>query len=323
MLLNFAVTVSTLKVNYTPYLLDIVFSNEIDSLKHKASVKDGVLNITLFKKVPGQWESLEVIGDKKTLNAIKAESMQLQSKINDELTAKRNEKKIDDERHAVRKQMALDEMERNKLENLKLEEKQEAEKSVYEAFARMNYEETKKTTKKERSVTFAPAVESKALKKEPEVAVVPPTNSSKSIFDEIDQLLDEDDIDDPDKVNKIVENVQSKESIQVSNSEEDAEEEVYFIPPPRSSNLSSASDAKVNIKFTPRLFPTPMRESKASEEEDWIAKNRRHLKKNGILAKGGSTGGDFSEEDPVWLKAKGDDFFRFSCFKNRSVLFIF
>jgi hypothetical protein len=53
-----------------------------------------------------------------------------------------------------------------------------------------------------------------------------------------------------------------------------------------------------------------MRESKASEEEDWIAKNRRHLKQHGVIGKNISGGGDFSEEDPVWLKAKGDDFFR-------------
>ena len=40
---------------------------------------------------------------------------------------------------------------------------------------------------------------------------------------------------------------------------------------------------KVEIQFTPRIFPTPMRESKLAEEEDWITKNRRHLKKHGVL----------------------------------------
>mmetsp|Transcript_33337 Transcript_33337/g.72102 ORF Transcript_33337/g.72102 Transcript_33337/m.72102 type:complete len:811 (+) Transcript_33337:99-2531(+) len=86
------------------------------------------------------------------------------------------------------------------------------------------------------------------------------------------------------------------------------EEEVRYVPPPRSGGLSTCADQKVDIRFTPRVFPTPMRESKAAEEEDWVAKNRRHLKNHGVLGK--SNGANVTEEDPVWLKAKGDDFFR-------------
>ncbi|KAJ0412790.1 hypothetical protein ATCC90586_002420 [Pythium insidiosum] len=65
--------------------------------------------------------------------------------------------------------------------------------------------------------------------------------------------------------------------------------------------------AKVEITFTPRVFPTPTRESKAAEEEDWLLKNRKHLKKH----KGLNTSDyDISESDPMWLKAKADDFYR-------------
>ena len=68
---------------------------------------------------------------------------------------------------------------------------------------------------------------------------------------------------------------------------------------------------KVDISFTPRIFATPMRDSKAAEEEDWIAKNRRHLKHHAVYKKNLPRGGNgVDEEDPTWLKAKGDDFFR-------------
>ena len=43
------VTRNTLKVNYSPYLLDLVLKRGVNSVKHKATVKEGVLVITLFK----------------------------------------------------------------------------------------------------------------------------------------------------------------------------------------------------------------------------------------------------------------------------------
>lgn len=53
---------------------------------------------------------------------------------------------------------------------------------------------------------------------------------------------------------------------------------------------------KIDVQFTPRVFPTPMRESKIAEEDDWIAKNRRHLKKHGVLGNSASKGMFFCSE---------------------------
>mmetsp|Transcript_86095 Transcript_86095/g.172394 ORF Transcript_86095/g.172394 Transcript_86095/m.172394 type:complete len:455 (+) Transcript_86095:2161-3525(+) len=77
------------------------------------------------------------------------------------------------------------------------------------------------------------------------------------------------------------------------------------VPDPRANG-----DAKVvKFNFTPRIFPTPMRESKASEEEDWVAKNRTHLRRNPQL-KPQLDALDIEDSDPTWLKGKGDDFYR-------------
>jgi dyslexia susceptibility 1 candidate gene 1 protein len=100
----------------------------------------------------------------------------------------------------------------------------------------------------------------------------------------------------------------------VSNDQSVDEDNIRYIPPPRSVTNGSENGGSnaFGITFTPRIFPTPMRESKASEEEDWIAKNRKHLKHHGVfgnkITKG--NGVDITEEDPAWLKAKADDFFR-------------
>lgn len=87
---------------------------------------------------------------------------------------------------------------------------------------------------------------------------------------------------------------------------------------PRGPVGGGGGGGNVGISFTPRVFPTPMRESKQAEEQDWIAKNRKHLKKHGQLGKNITKGNgvDISEEDPSWLKAKGDDFFRGGDFRS-------
>ena len=88
---------------------------------------------------------------------------------------------------------------------------------------------------------------------------------------------------------------------------EEEEEDLDFIPDPRASS-------KLNFKFTPRLFPTPLRESKRTEEGDWISKNRSHLKTHPHFMNNKAVmeklDGDITERDPTWLKGKGDDFYR-------------
>src|SRR3546814_16196626 len=61
-----------------------------------------------------------------------------------------------------------------------------------------------------------------------------------------------------------------------------------------------------------------MRESKAAEEEDWMVRNRRYLKDHGVLGRHISrkNGANIEDEDPTWLKAKGDDFYRNNDFRS-------
>lgn len=66
---------------------------------------------------------------------------------------------------------------------------------------------------------------------------------------------------------------------------------VKRIPAPREKLQSE-------IQFTPRAFPTPSRESKAAEEEDWLLKNRKHLNKHKGLRGAGAY--DISESDRTY-----------------------
>jgi dyslexia susceptibility 1 candidate gene 1 protein len=113
------VTSSTLKVNYSPYIVDIVLHSSIDPVKHKATVKDGSLQVTLYKtgKSLGIWGILETSGDKAVINKLREDSIASQDLLEKELGDKRRDRKTDDERYSLRKQMSLDEAERNRLDN--------------------------------------------------------------------------------------------------------------------------------------------------------------------------------------------------------------
>lgn len=66
--------------------------------------------------------------------------------------------------------------------------------------------------------------------------------------------------------------------------------EVVELPPPRSST-------QLDINFSPRVFPTPMRESQAADEENWLIKNRKHLRKHQGLRHSQDDDYDISESD--------------------------
>lgn len=295
------VSASTLKVNFAPYILDLVLFKEIDSVRHKATVKDGVLNITLCKKEVGVWGTLIADGSKEDLESIKRDASVQQVAFNENLDAQRHERKLAEEKNSLRKQMKLEEMERTRVENMKLEEKTTAEREVYDVFAKMQASAN--------TVAVAPRAESKTVQTSSKKAVTFGTEQAPA---NIDLYLDADDIDEvhPSPVsyeatklkqldlNDIDEDFADEpapptasahdiyeESVQDIDNFEDEEEEVRYVPPPRSTGLSANADQKIGISFTPRVFPTPMRESKAAEEEDWVAKNRRHIKKHGVLGK--------------------------------------
>jgi hypothetical protein len=166
-----------------PYLLDVILANEINPIKHKASIKDTkeaasgsekTLVIELFKQNSIlAWSSLEyssqqAVDDedhtsrqrqlKQEQQQIKSEAHTQQSQLEQSLSQQRTDKRIENERFALRKQMALDESERTHLETLKQAEKSEAEAEVYEALSKYGdiskKESEKSTSQTKKSVTF-------------------------------------------------------------------------------------------------------------------------------------------------------------------------
>lgn len=72
-------------------------------------------------------------------------------------------------------------------------------------------------------------------------------------------------------------------------------------PPPRKGG-------SIQVRFTPRVFPTAARESKVEEEQEWLTKMAaaRRIK----TPKEDSTGETINERNPEFLKDKGVEFFK-------------
>lgn len=259
-------TASTLKVNFSPYLIDIVLCGTVDSLRHKAKVRSGVLRITLFKSDDKIWGSLEAPSSVEN-EVMRQRSLLQQQEIEEKLSESRKERKVADERYSVRKQMALEETERNRLEGKKEEEKHSAEEEMYAAFTKLKSSPLPQT--------FDSGADSDCAEK----CEFSSRNHVQVLQGDIESDRTEDShTQDSDHVilDQVVHDVPEAE-----------DGDLMYVPPPRSVSAGhgGSSSSRVNVNFTPRVFPTPMRESTQANEEDWIAKNRRHLKKHGTLGK--------------------------------------
>ena len=78
---------------------------------------------------------------------------------------------------------------------------------------------------------------------------------------------------------------------------------IAALPPPRQYAKGPP------VVFTPRAFPTPLRESRAKEEDDWLAKNYVKIKETKDAGKQPGPI-SFIEKDCAWLRSKAEDFAR-------------
>ncbi|KAF8565190.1 hypothetical protein P879_10737 [Paragonimus westermani] len=89
---------------------------------------------------------------------------------------------------------------------------------------------------------------------------------------------------------------------------EDTKRDGSHIFPEKPIDLPVRTSTKINVTFTPRIFPTPERESLKVEEEEWLnkqAEHRRAMLKRVVATEEVSE----KEMDPIWLRGKGDSLF--------------
>jgi dyslexia susceptibility 1 candidate gene 1 protein len=355
------------KINFKPYLVQVDLWAAVDDVAAVSAVEGGALTVRLPKLVREQWPTLLCAqsDDKTAMRDRRLAAMEDKQARAAAAAKALSERRVEDERAATRAQMRVDEEERQRLEDLKAEEKQHAEQSVYAALQQLGRHEQEQalaamapessptrgilrshanshalSNSGTRRVSF-----SDDLPEEIGLAAgqgeLEPLEAAGGGECASDAIFTDDDV--------LVENIPGAAQIKseltaASTTPPKHQPPKATTPPPppqpleqppllqkqskgaggpgagaavaagaRGDDLEAVlpqprASARIVVGFTPRVFPTPMRESKQEEEQDWLLRNRRHLKtkqQQAVLE-----GMDISERDPQWLVGKGNDFFQ-------------
>ncbi|NXY08890.1 DAAF4 factor, partial [Pteruthius melanotis] len=266
-----------LKVSIPPFLFEAILYAPIDDTNSTAKIGNGNIFFTLYKKEPAMWDSLTLANaGKEKLQYLRENAvLKAQEKAKEETEAKKITKQ-EHKKYALEATMKLEEAERKRIEDLKEKERQKVAEEL----------ELWKNQQKD-------ADRYKSIQKKGE------------LHHEIEPLKERKN----EKMNKTKIPNEGTSKIGLKSTKgccgscnifsQNLKEEQ--LPAPR-------APATVKVNFTPRVFPTALRESRVAEEEEWLHKQaeaRRRI--NSDL----SELEDLKEEEknPDWLKDKGNKMF--------------
>ncbi|KAG8505338.1 Dynein assembly factor 4, axonemal [Galemys pyrenaicus] len=266
-------TENYLKVNCPPFLFEVFLYAPIDDENSKAKIGNGTIVFTLYKKEAIMWETLSVAGvDKEMMQGIREKSvLQAQERAKKAMEAKATAKR-EDQKFALNVMMKIEEEERQKIEDMKENERIKATKEL-EAWKECQRKIEKQT-------------EQKGIQKEEKLC-----QQEKQIEEEEKKV----------KHQSLTKNSASRNFATKGRNSEN----IFFEKLKEDSIPAPRSVGSIKINFTPRVFPTALRESQVAEEEEWLHKQaeaRRAINTDiPELC-------DLKEEEknPEWLKDKGN-----------------
>ncbi|NXD22454.1 DAAF4 factor, partial [Spelaeornis formosus] len=264
-----------LKVSIPPFLFEAVLYAPIDETNSTARIGNGNIFFTLYKKEPAMWDSLTLANaDKEKLQYLRENAvLKAQEKAKEEMEAKRITKQ-EHKKYALEATMKLEEAERKRIEDLKEKERQKVTKEL-ELWKKQQKDGDKYKSipkKGELHQEIEPLKERK--NEQMNKTRIPSEGASKT-------------------------SLKSTKGCSSSIFSQNLMEEQ--LPAPRAA-------ATIKVNFTPRVFPTALRESRVAEEEEWLHKQAEARR---IINSDLSELEDLKEEEknPDWLKDKGNKIF--------------
>ncbi|XP_021156534.1 dynein axonemal assembly factor 4 isoform X1 [Columba livia] len=264
------------KVSVPPFLFEAILYAPIDDTNSTAKIGNGIIFFTLYKKEVAMWDYLTLSNANKEKLQYLRENAVLKSheKAKEETEAKKVTKQ-EHKKYTLEATMKLEEAERKRIEDLKEKERLKVMKELELWRKEQKDSEKQKRVQKEEELCQEAEQLKEKKKEKMNKAAIPNEGTSETRLKP------------------------TKGCGSFSMFSENLKEE--RLPAPRSA-------ATIKINFTPRVFPTALRESRVAEEEEWLRKQaeaRRTI--NADL----SELEDLKEEEknPDWLKDKGNKMF--------------
>ncbi|NXN99508.1 DAAF4 factor, partial [Rhinopomastus cyanomelas] len=269
-----------LKVSIPPFLFEAFLFAPIDDTNSTAKIGNGTIFFTLYKKEVAMWESLTLENaDKEKLQYLRQNAvLKAQEKAKEEEQAKKVTKQ-ESKKYAVEATLKLEEADRKRIEDLKEKERQNVTKEL-ELWKKQQKDAEKQKEYKQEWVQKEELLHQEAehlKEKEKEKmnkTMIPNEGTSKTRLKP------------------------SKGLGSCSMFPENLEEQLP----------ATRSPATIKVNFTSRVFPTPLRESRVAEEEEWLHKQAEAQR---AVSADLSELKDLKEEEksPDWLKDKGNKMF--------------
>ncbi|CAK1544874.1 unnamed protein product [Leptosia nina] len=260
-----------IKANFNPFLFEIFLQHDINGDKSKCTVQEDQLVFDLTKKEDLEWSALEKSLTKEEKAKLRenmlVESQEQAKKESEERAIRKSQLN----RYAVQQAMEIDNKQHSLMESRRDEERTKAMNDLEKWRQTASVDNQIKSFNRKSTVSGAKIVE---------LPDDSPTDSK------------------PKRCAPV--NKPAKTPVQSDYINKKKEENIKRVLP------KLRESGQVEVKHTPRTFPTPSRESTAREEEAWLRNITHARRATGFVSEDLRP----EEHDPQWCKEKGDEFFR-------------
>lgn len=239
-----------IKAHFSPFLFEVFLLHEVNIKKSKCLVKDDLIILDLVKNEEFAWECLEKDLTKEEKMKIRQEVLEKSQEEAKQESEDRRIKKSELDRYSVQQAMEID----NKKHEL-MDSRRDSERK--KAMDQLEDWRVGKVEEEEKSQLPAPQQERRGV----EIVELPPSDDEKSVEGENKEEKAQ---------AKVVKTVQKpskkppKTPIKSEYVEKKKLEAAKRVLPRLRETLN------LEVKHTPRTFPTPSRESTADEENAWL-----------------------------------------------------
>jgi len=267
-----------IKVSVPPYYYEVALFEGIDDENSKAVISNGQVQFHLQKLQPKTWGQLHTNQhkDKAFMKNLREESVTTKQQKEQTKEKERQRTRDQQKKYAVREQMRVDSEEREMREAKKLDEMTEISNEMESWKIKELQQDDDDDDGGENESETRCVVNQTRINQGSKVA----ENNQK---------------------NNNVSRPPKREQDTTNNKLEEQKDKNEVVPAPRQSG-------NINVEFTPRKLATPARESKLPEEELWLKKVSDMNKMRKVENEDDVV--DIEEMNPVWLKDKGNDFFK-------------